>query len=460
MQTSILRSVSTPIHTQPKGHLEILSQKDRTDKADHAETLGVPSFTAARGSCRSTGDVFAAARDNDQTNRNLFTAKLRSSEDRRYGTPGRYMHRDSDSQELGSYQLDASDLASESSYGTFTSFKRKSKSRAITGMPCDGGVVGDESFDALEPYIGSDDDEEGSVLESESDFHGDEAPTQYQFAVQPQLIMAGPLPGPSQRREAAEARRKTRAPCLSAQAVNFHRPLPLRSYEIEATMFPTAGAQATSGHKRSKSVTSVIASRRSTTEPTAAPYVPDSFQARNSLEGIKQEFYEGNNSYIKISEQVNREATTVSQRSSSASTLAAFPIPPMDNPVGRLPMLVSRAVSSPQSIRTSTSQHPVASASLDDTYRAIVKVAMDAVLQRTRKQGKRLPSVDLDSLTSFERAWREMNAVLLTTIYGRTDAVLSKDDIDYIDRIAEVLRSESAGVESTDWVRHMFAAHA
>lgn len=454
-----MRSASTPICAQPKSHLDTLPQNDCIGKAHHAETPGALSYTTAKGLCRSTRDVFGAARDNYHANDNLFTAKLQSSDDRCHRTPGKYLHQDSGDQELRSYQLDASGLASESSYRTFTSLKRKSRTRVSTGVPYDGDVLSDESFDALEYYVGSDEEDEGSVLESDSGFHGADSPTQYQFAAQSQLNMAGPVPAPSQRREAAKARRKTRASCPSGQAVNFCRSLPLRSYESEVIMFPTAGAQASSGHKRSKSITSVSASRRSTTEPIAAPYVPDSYQACNSFEEIEQGFYERNNSYIKASVQVNREATMVSQRSSSASTLAAFPIPPMENPVGQPPMLILRTVSSPQSLRTTTSQHSVALASLDDTYRAIIEVAIDAVLQRTRKQGKRLPTLNRYSVTSFERAWRDMNAVLLTTIYGRTDAVLTKDDIDYIDRVAEVLRSEPTSVESTDWVRRMFETY-
>lgn len=461
MATSILRSVSTPIRTQPKGELDPLPQGHLTDRPEETGNPHLFSFAATKSSCRSTGDVFGTAQNTGQAHHNPFTDKLKNSEDRCYGTPGRSMYRDIGSQALGPYQLDASEVASESSYGTFTSLKHKNKSRASTGAPYDGDIIGDESFDALESYIGSDDEEQGSLFESASNISNEDAPTRYQSAVQSspsQPTMAGPVPRPPQRRAAAEARRKTQAPNLPAQAVNFHRPLPLRSYESEATMFPTAGAQVFPGRNRSKSVTSVIASRRSTTEPMAAPVVRDSVEARNSLEEIERDFHERNNSYLKTSEQVNRQAASISQRSSSASTLAAFPIPPMDNPVGQLPMLVSRAVSSPHSLRTTTSQHPVASASLDDTYRAIVKVAMDAVLQRTRKQGKGLSSVDWDSLTSFERAWREINAVLLMTIYGRTDAVLTKTDIDYVDRVAEVLRDGSADVDSVDWIRHIFKA--
>lgn len=461
MPSSILRSVSTPIRTQPKGDLEPLPQRGSTVKTGGTEALDLLSFTAVKGSCRSTGDVFGAAHSTNQSHHNSFIDRLQSTEDRRYGTPGKYMYRDSGGHALGPYQLDASDIASESSYGTFTSLVRKNKNQASTGVSFDGGIIGDESFDALESYIGSEDEGEGSILESASNISEEEGPTQYQFAAQvppSQPVIAGPVPRCSERRAAAEARRKTQAPGLSAQAVNFHRPLPLRSYESEATMFPTAGAQANSGHNRSKSVTSIIASRRPATETMALTSLTGSTQARNSLDDIEREFYERNNSHTKISEQVDRDVASVSQRSSSASTLAAFPIPPMNNPVGELPMLVSRAASSPQSLRTTPSQHPVASASLEDTYRAIVKYSMAGVLQRTRVRGEGLRAVDWDKLTSFERAWREMNKLLLETIYGRNDVILDETDVTYIDCIARELRNESSNLETTDWVRRMFEA--
>ncbi|KAF3037948.1 hypothetical protein E8E12_005354 [Didymella heteroderae] len=442
ISTNILRSVSAPIRTQPQSDLRPLPQRDSTVKTGGTEALGL-SVTAAKDSCRNRGGVFGAAHQRDSNRHNHFIDKLQSSEYRRYGTPGKYMYPDSDGRSLGPYQLDASDIASESSDGTFKSLRRKNRNQPSTGTSYDVGIIGYESFDALDSYIGSEDEEKGSILESASNT-SEEAPTPYQFAVQQspsKSIIAGPVPSPSEHRAAADARRNTQPPSISAQGVNFHRPLPLRSYESEAIMFPTADAQTNSSIRRSKSVTSIIASRRPAIETMAVPCVTNSLQARDSFE-----------------EQVDQEAASFSQRSSSASTLAAFPIPPMDNPVGQLPMLVSRAVSSPHSLRTTRSQHPVASASLEDTYRAIVQVAMDAVLQRTRSQAKGLPPVDWNRLTSFERAWREMNALLLVTIYGRTDAVLTETDIDYIDRVAEVLRNESADTESTNWVRRMFEA--
>ncbi|KAF1923697.1 uncharacterized protein M421DRAFT_9484 [Didymella exigua CBS 183.55] len=462
MPTSILRSISTPIRAQRKSYLDPVPQRDSIVKIDGSEALGRLSFTAAKHSRRSTSDVFDAAQNVNQSHSNAFTDRLQNSEDRRYGTPGRYMHRDSGGPALGPYQLDASDIASVSSYGTFTSLMQKNKNRTSTDVACDGGVIGDQSFDALESYVGSEDEDEGSVLESAS-ISDEENPTKYHFAGQAlpsQPFITGPVPRSSEHRAAVKARRKNQALSVSSQAINFHRPLPLRSYESEATMFVTTGSQANSGHNRSKSVTSMIASRRPAMETMALPSLACSVQERTSLDDIEQEFYGSDISQIKISEQVDRDTASVSQRSSSASTLAAFPIPPMNNPVGELPMLVSRAVSSPGSLQTTALQHPIASASLEDTYRAIVRVAMTGVLKRTRVRGEGLQAVDWEKLTSFERAWREMNAFLLVTIYGRLNVALDETDINYIDSIAQELRNELNNLESTDWVRRMFEADA
>lgn len=453
MPSSTLRSVSMPIRTKPKDEMKPVPQRNSTVKVGDTEALALPSFTAAKDSCRSTGDVFGTAHSTNQGHHDPFTDSLQSSEDRRQGTPGEYMYKNTGGHGLGPYQLNASDIASESSYGTFTSIVRKNMDRISTST----------SFDALESYVGTEDEDEGSILEPISNISEEESPMQYQFAAQippSQPVIVGPVPRSSECRSAAKALRKSQAPGLSSQGLNFHRPLPLRSYESEATMFPTAGAQANSGHNRSKSVTSTIASRRPATGIMALPSLAGSIQTRNSLNDIEREFYERNNSHTKISEQVDRDVTSVLQRSSSVSTLSAFPIPPMDNPVGELPMLVSRAASSPQSLRTTSSLHPVAFASPEDTYRAIIKVNMVAVLQRTRVRGEGLQAVDWDKLTSFERAWREMNELLLVTIYGRNDVILDETDVTYIDCIARELRNDSGDVESSDWVRHMFKTYA
>ncbi|KAH6643166.1 hypothetical protein C7974DRAFT_386943 [Boeremia exigua] len=147
---------------------------------------------------------------------------------------------------------------------------------------------------------------------------------------------------------------------------------------------------------------------------------------------------------------------SVSQRSSNATTLAAFPIPPMSNPVGELPMLVSRANLPLPTSHQTASRNAMGTSSLDDTYRAITRVNMIAVLQRTRSRGERLQIIGWEELTSFERAWRDMNEVLLVAIYGRKDVVLDDSDVAYIDCIAGELDHQSNQPGSDEWVRQLF----
>ncbi|KAF2623006.1 hypothetical protein BU25DRAFT_425260 [Macroventuria anomochaeta] len=460
MPNTILRSVSTPIRIQLKGDLAPLPQVTASVMARDTDTLSLLSSSTTKNLHRSTGDVFGAVQDKNQDCSNPFTDRLNNSEDKRHGTNERYMHNDAGAHHLlGPYQLDASDIASESSYGTFGSLVRKGKGRASTCVSYNGGIMGDDSFDALESYIGTEGEDDCSLLESASTISEQEAQTQYQFAVQAppsQPIITGPVPTSSERCATAQARRKSQVPNPVSPAINFHRPLPLRSYESEATMFPTVGAQANSGRNRAKSVTSIIASKRPAMETMPLPPLPRSSQAYDSPGHRGQENYKRDDSHTKISEQVDQYVASVSQRSSNASTLAAFPIPPMGNPVGELPMLVSRATSSPQALHTTPSQHPAAAASLEGTYRAITKVNMIAVLQRTRARGEQLQVIEWDKLTSFERAWREMNEVLLVTIYGKKDILLDDTDVAYIDCVARELRNDSTDFVFMDWVRRIF----
>ena len=468
MSNTVLRSVSTPIRASPQKGYEILARPRSNVPSCSAEALSLVSSSASnKGSRKSTNDVFDAAYKDDPS-RNRFTDRLNGSEDRRHGTNERYENGVADGNiSLGPYQLDTSDIASESSYGTFSSIVRKGKDRTSSRLSYDGGVIGDDSFDALESYIGTEDEDNGSLLESASIASEQEVQTQYQFAVQapsPPPVITAPVPTPSQRHAAAESRRLSQVDSHGSPAVNFHRPLPLRSYESEATMFPTAGAQANSGRNRAKSVTSMIASRRPGMVPHHMPHqlspAPGSGRTYNTSVRNKKQEYESDDSYTKMSEQIVRHMTSLSQRSSSASTLAAFPIPPMENPVGELPMLVSRATSSPQALRMTSSQHPVSAASIEDTYRAIVKVNLSAQLQRTRAKGERLQAVEWDKLTSFERAWREINDVLLVTIYGRADVVLDESDISYVDCVAKELRNASGGDPADNWIRRLFETDA
>ena len=404
--------------------------------------------------------MFGAAHDKDDQPDNPFTERLSDSEDRRHGMNERYYNDTTGGcHPLGPYQLDASDVASESSYGTLSSFVRRSNDEAITGLSCDGDIMGDNSFDALESYIGTEDEDDCSLLESVSNASEQEVRTQYKFAMQapsPPCVTAAPVTTPSQRRTAAEACRKSQIHNPSSSAVNFHSSLPFRSYRSKATTCQTAGPQENSDRDRAKSLTSIIASGRLDMETMRLSSIPGSGRIYSSPNHNGKEGYMRDNSHKKILEQVDQHRVSISQRSSSASTLAAFPIPPMDNPVGELPMLVSRATSSPQALHIAPFQHPIATASLEDTYRAITKVNLGALLQRTRTKGERLQTVEWDKLTSFECAWREMNEALLVTIYGRADVVLDESDITYIDCVARELRNGSDRSTTSDWIRRIF----
>lgn len=457
LPNTILRSVSTPIRTQPKEDHMPLPHARSITMARGDNTLSPASTNVAKD---LASEVFESIHGRGGKHSNLFFEELANSDDRHRGSSDWYAYNNADEDHLrGPFQLDASDVASESSYGTFSSLMRGDKGRASSGVTYEGGCIGNDSFDALESYVGSEDEDDCSLLESASVISEQEACTQYQFAVQSPIsntIVAGPAPTSSQRRAAVDARSKSQVPSFVTPAMNFHRPLPLRSYESEATMFPTAGAQASSGRNRAKSVTSIIASRRHATELMRIPSQPGSSQNSDSPTSIAQEDYERDDSNTKISEQVDRYGLSVSQRSSNASTLAAFPIPSMDNPVGELPMLISRATSSPQTLHSTPSQQPVVSTSVGDAYRAITKFHMVATLQRTRNRGKQLQIIEWDKLSSFEQAWRVVNDLLLVTIYGRNDVFLSETDVAYVDCIARDLRGASGQDVPADWIRRIF----
>lgn len=121
-------------------------------------------------------------------------------------------------------------------------------------------------------------------------------------------------------------------------------------------------------------------------------------------------------------------ASPRSEQRPSASLLAAFPVAPMANPVGLLPMAVSRPASS-----SSTA-------------------SLRAVLQRTRGLGDTLPLVTRESLSAFERSWRQANGGLLGAVFGRRGVVLRDEDVEFLDVVAGALR---AGGEEVEWVREI-----
>jgi hypothetical protein len=147
------------------------------------------------------------------------------------------------------------------------------------------------------------------------------------------------------------------------------------------------------------------------------------------------------------------------QNTPGAMRLTAFPIPPMRNPVGELPMLIHRAVSpSPTApiAQTLASKSPSSNQSVAETYRAITKVHMIKLLERTRSRGAQLPKIDWNTLTTSEKNWREENRTVLTSIYGCRDVMLTQHDVGYVNCVARELCSDGDGVSSNEWVLRIF----
>jgi hypothetical protein len=108
-----------------------------------------------------------------------------------------------------------------------------------------------DSFDALESYVGSSDGE--SIPEDSPIRNYDGYPPHMLY----KYSSSSSSPPPEYRFPAPPVSRPRRhVPNLNpnSNTTNFHRPLPLRSYESEAHLYPTAGLQGTSSHNRAGSV--------------------------------------------------------------------------------------------------------------------------------------------------------------------------------------------------------------
>jgi hypothetical protein len=64
--------------------------------------------------------------------------------------------------------------------------------------------------------------------------------------------------------------------------------------------------------------------------------------------------------------------------------------------------------------------------------------------------------VDWDTLPPFERAWRELNAQILVSLYGAKEAVLSEEEIQFVDSMSKRLRAGATPSKSEDWTRGIF----
>jgi hypothetical protein len=64
-----------------------------------------------------------------------------------------------------------------------------------------------------------------------------------------------------------------------------------------------------------------------------------------------------------------------------------------------------------------------------------------SVLSDTRARGDQLPLEDWNTMSPFERSWREVNEELLIWIYGRQDTWLSPEDVESVDCVAREVRA-------------------
>ena len=261
--------------------------------------------------------------------------------------------------------------------------------------------------------------------------------------------------------------------CRNTNTTHFYRPLPLRSYEVKAPSYRTIRAQNGASYEPARpSTENAMLSRGKVTlavapvsRPRQLPLPPRScvMDAQAVLHSDPTTTKaKSSRQFVSTTGDMSSEANPredfkrrdsvednskggVSQHTSLASALTAFPIPSMQSPIGELPMSISRATSPPE--------RPDTPKSVTRSHRALSEAHITQLLLRTRNQGAQLPLVNWDALCLFERTWREVNEPLLAAIYGRKDVVLSAQDVQYVDCIARELR---VGSSAGEWVRELF----
>jgi hypothetical protein len=156
-----------------------------------------------------------------------------------------------------------------------------------------------------------------------------------------------------------------------------------------------------------------------------------SIEAQRALHSRSQEAITHTSSSSNTKQPKNKGKADAEPRTSTATTLADFPVPPMHNPINSLPMLIARA----------STDDEVAAAPVEALIAAFrnVSVAVNGVqklLDATRTRGQELPDADWENMSAFERSWRMSNEDILLTIYGRRDSWLSSADVAHVDSIA------------------------
>ena len=462
------RSISSPFHSRdmmtiPLPRCSVLFQ----------DTISHPLLSPTTGSSVETDGYETTPSQNDVTGNGGAKAERQSDpfsdskqtyEDQSSDYSEQNVHSGHDRRDgVGLFHFEDPDVASRGifnpgSMNQSTSHDENDMSKAYHDF------IGEESFDVMDFYAESNDGH--SILEPISNTRGYAAQTVYKYSAPVSHSETGsPEAHYSLHQETDQARPRTRHPSLSASVVNFHLPLALRSYRSEAQIQSRFTGHS---HIEPNMYDKVIPPRYSHEKSSRRLelYNTSEYYFTPPTEGL---VHDGTGTPVATgcdnsqAEQLRTHPGfgTSSRHdhpqipSGETLDLAAFPIPPMRNPVGELPMLLHRVASLPSYATTgqtvalkSTSTTP----SVAETYRAMTKVHMIGLLKRTRSRGAQLPSVDWQSLSIPERVWREENSTILMSIYGRQDMVLNNHDIEYVNCVAQELRCDGDGISSNEWV--------
>lgn len=328
---------------------------------------------------------------------------------------------------------------------------------------CDGGYVEEGSLDVMQLYAESDDGR--SILESASSTSDHGNHTMYKYAT------SSPSPRPELELPPLSimdrSHSNTRRANLHEPRIEHHHAPLLRGYRSEAHIGSMPYYSTNDSHSehivtRARSKYDIHSRRQAVCHASTIPLTNSTEtgshnEAKTSTTG-------------KHCDPRSTQLPTYAETSSSSRRygsqdrprtmeLAAFPIPPMKNPVGVLPMLISRAISPSPATKPTPKTRPRpthTSTSVSEAYRAITKIQMTETLKKTRARGAKLPKVDWDSLSPADQEWRKENKMILISIYGSRDVMLTQHDMDYVNCISQEVRSDGDEVSANEWVLRVF----
>lgn len=398
--TALLRSASTPVRSQQSPRFACSPQvlRGRTTVGSRSTLEEEEDETAPprESSVEADGAVFGLLNEPPTRRSNLF-----ATNDIRHGSSN-----GESAATVGPYELEAHELTESESNSPLA---LSPSSMAHSDPPA-------EQNRGTNSQISQD-----RTMNSEQHSH---RPTQNTLAnprSRPFALNPVVAPTRSQRRNTAQARRTTRLP-NSSPAHGFHRPLPLRSYESEVFLYPTARA-ANAAHTRANSLN--LSPRRARHSLPAAGDVAEMTRRigpsnlRVCLSSLAPVPARASSPPLSPS-----RSTTTSQDSVS---LSQFPAPPRDDALA-----------------------------LAHSYCVTVSNYLRHLLSQTRARGAQLPRVAKGSVSPFELAWRQVNGELLTAIYGRTDVVLTQADVRLVEKIAKELREGVGRIAGYGWVGEVF----